>query len=170
MFHEERKAQLLSSSFDIRLAACQDVFGGSDALGPASEFHRLTRGLVEFRRRPGEGDTMFFQCLHDLDARDALVRGAIAEIEKEIEALPDTSSDLFDGCRLLEILHLPLGAGKKGPWIAGPVVGGKGIGEKILVGQKADAHRSAETLSSSHSVSVAAESRPICQEDHTLRL
>jgi hypothetical protein len=84
---------------------------------------------------------MFFQCLHDLDARNALVRGAIAEIEKEIEALLDTSSDLFDRCRFLEALQLPLRLGKEGPWIAGPVVGGKGVGEKVLVGQEADAHR-----------------------------
>ncbi|HEV2041129.1 MAG TPA: hypothetical protein VGT81_13990 [Casimicrobiaceae bacterium] len=83
---------------------------------------------------------MFFQRLHDLDARDALVRGSIAEIEIEIEALLNTSSDLFDGGRLLEILHLPVRVGKKRPRIARPVIGGKGIGEEILVGQEADAH------------------------------
>jgi len=84
---------------------------------------------------------MFFQRLHDLDARDALVRGAIAEIEEEIEALLDTSSDLLDRCRLLEVLHLPVRVGEKGPWIARPIIGGKGVGEKVLVGQEADAHR-----------------------------
>ena len=52
-----------------------------------ASFHRLARRLIEFRRRAGEGDTVLFQRLHDLDARSVLVRGPIAEIEKEIEAL-----------------------------------------------------------------------------------
>ncbi|MDQ6922693.1 MAG: hypothetical protein M3Z74_00865 [Pseudomonadota bacterium] len=83
---------------------------------------------------------MFFQRLHDLDARDTLVRGPIAEIEKEIEVLLDTSSDLFDRGRLLEIFDLPVRVGKKRPWIARPVIGGKRVCEEILVGQEADAH------------------------------
>jgi len=44
-----------TESFEIRLAARQDVIGGVDALGPAGQFHRLTRGLVEFGRGAGEG-------------------------------------------------------------------------------------------------------------------
>src|SRR5450755_503147 len=84
---------------------------------------------------------MFFQCLHDLDARNALVGGPIAKVEKNVEALPDTPGDLIDRGRLPQILHLPLRVRKKRPRIARPVIGRKRVSEKVLVGQQADTHK-----------------------------
>jgi hypothetical protein len=75
------------------------------------------------------------------DARDALVGGAVAEIEKEIEALLDPSNNLCDRRGSPEVLDLPVRIGIEGPWIAGPVIGRKGVREKLLVGQEANAHR-----------------------------
>jgi hypothetical protein len=47
----------------------------------------------------------------------------------EIEALADSTRDLIDGGRPLEVLHFPVRFGKEWPWIAGPVIGGKRYGE-----------------------------------------
>ena len=69
-----------------------------------------------------------------------------SEISIRIETLGNPSRDLYDGGRQPEVFHFPLRFGIKGPWIARPVIGGKGNGEQILVGQKTDAHRAVPAL------------------------
>src|SRR5450755_3513550 len=69
---------------------------------------------------------MFFQCLHDLDARNALVGGPIAKVEKNVEALPDTPGDLIDRGRLPQILHPHCASEKKGLGSHGQSSEGKG--------------------------------------------
>ena len=84
---------------------------------------------------------MLLQGLDDLDAGDVLIRGAIAEIEEEVEPLLDQSFDLADRSLLpLEGRDRPLGLGEKGTWIAWPIVLWERIGIEILRRQQADSH------------------------------
>ncbi len=65
---------------------------------------------------------MLFQGLHDLEARAKLTRGAIGEVEVEVEVLFDSCYDDLDrGSTVEQWLQSPVVIGQIWPRVAGPV-------------------------------------------------
>ena len=139
---EQGKPQGLGGPLEIVVVASRHRGGRGDAAGATRLLHPFPSGLVGVRDGPDEGHVGPLEDLDDLDARQfGLIRGAVAEVEEEVEAIVgDESLDRRKAFLLPGEGHeMPLGVGKERPRIAGPVVFGEALRVQILRGQQADA-------------------------------
>ena len=141
MLDEKRETKRLRRTLDILGCFSDDVVRRCNAKCLAGLLHLDSSGFVAFRARSREGDAVFFHLLNHFDAGNVLVRGAIAEIEEEIEFIGlDQALDLGDRVHLAdERLDVPLGVRIERTGITRPIILGKGIGIEILSGEQADA-------------------------------
>ena len=65
--------------------------------------HHFARGLEEVCRGPGESEAQPFHCLDNFQARAIFIPGAVAQVDKDIEAASRKLDDLTNTFRLVDV-------------------------------------------------------------------